>query len=50
MKMNIEQMLIMSGEFLDTEKGNITGIDSDFLKDLILLISVELERREAQIH
>tara|TARA_R110000823_G_scaffold275915_1_gene394581 strand:+ start:124 stop:297 length:174 start_codon:yes stop_codon:yes gene_type:complete len=46
----IEQMIISVGSFLYNADSCITEIDSQFLKDLVMLVEAELERREAQLH
>tara|TARA_R110001606_G_C15123732_1_gene622448 strand:+ start:410 stop:541 length:132 start_codon:yes stop_codon:yes gene_type:complete len=43
-------MIISVGSFLYNADSCITEIDSQFLKDLVMLVEAELERREAQLH
>jgi len=50
--MSIEEMIISVGSYLFNEapSASVTNIETQFLKDLKLLLEAELERREAYIH
>jgi len=49
-QLSLEQMIIAVGSFLYNSDSCITEIDSQFLKDLGMIVEAELERREAQLH
>ena len=49
-QLSLEQMIIAVGSFLYNSDSCITEIDSQFLKDLGMIVEAELDRREAQIH
>jgi hypothetical protein len=51
-RMSIEEMIISVGSYLFNEapSASVTNIETQFLKDLKLLLEAELERREAHIH
>ena len=46
----IEAMIIAVGSFLYNTDNSICDIDSEFLNDLNLLVSTELEKRKAKLH
>jgi hypothetical protein len=46
----IEAMIIAVGSFLYNTDNSICDIDSEFLENLNLLVSTELEKREAELH
>jgi|TARA_R110000796_G_scaffold46364_8_gene112041 hypothetical protein len=48
--LSLEEMIIAVGSFLYNSDSSITEVDSEFLKDLELLVSAELERRGATLH
>lgn len=48
--LNIEDMIVAVGSFLFNTENSITDVDSDFLRDLRLVIDSELERREVTVH
>jgi len=43
-------MIIAVGSFLYNSNSSITDIDAEFLRDLKLVITAELERREETLH
>jgi|TARA_B110000977_G_C10773454_1_gene375602 hypothetical protein len=49
-QLSLEQMIIAVGSFLYNSNSSITDIDAEFLRDLKLVITAELERREATTH
>jgi hypothetical protein len=49
-QLSLEQMIIAVGSFLYNSNSSITDIDAEFLRDLKLVITAELERREETLH
>jgi hypothetical protein len=48
--LGIEDAIIAIGSYLYNSNRTISDVDDEFLEALLLLVSVELERREATLH
>ncbi len=48
--LGIEDAIIAIGSYLYNSNKTIADVDEQFLEALLLLVSVELERREATLH
>ncbi len=48
--LGIEDAIIAIGSYLYNSNRTIADVDEEFLKALLLLVSTELERREATLH
>lgn len=48
--LGIEDAIIAIGSYLYNSNKTIADVDQEFLQALLVLVSVELERREATIH
>jgi hypothetical protein len=48
--LGIEDAIIAVGSYLYNSNKTIADVDQEFLQTLMLLVSIELERREATLH